>query len=249
MQTNYSRSLRKQVQERGPRDEQERSVVALSIIAQKFQLPEGGILFEDPSLRAIDESMELHLPYPQIALEYPKRGFAEIVFAEEVGECIRLRCANRSGGSWWVTGIFELPRAGYLDRSVSGYMGFPGIAMFDVETQETLAMDDNYTCARVLLSFLNALACSNVHTLRVAPAKPKAKTALPFDAYHLLTVDLAACASGGLGLGTHRSPREHLRRGHIRRLQSGARIWVNAAVVNAGVGGQITKDYRFRAAA
>jgi hypothetical protein len=47
---------------------------------------------------------------------------------------------------------------------------------------------------------------------------------------------------------THRSPREHLRRGHIRIYQSGRRIWVNSTLVNAGVGGRISTVRDLRAA-
>jgi hypothetical protein len=88
-----------------------------------------------------------------------------------------------------------------------------------------------------------------VHTQKLPPLKApkkKAKDALPFDSYHILTVD----APGGGNLngrsGGHRSPREHLRRGHIRRYENGARIWVNATVVNAGIGGRVSKDYLLR---
>ena len=54
----------------------------------------------------------------------------------------------------------------------------------------------------------------------------------------------------GMPSGHHRSPREHLRRGHIRRLADGRRIWVNAAIVGAGKGvGVVSKDYALRHAA
>lgn len=52
----------------------------------------------------------------------------------------------------------------------------------------------------------------------------------------------------GLG-GTHRSPRQHLRRGHIRRLQTGKKVWVNSAVVGARNGGVICSTYAIREAA
>lgn len=52
----------------------------------------------------------------------------------------------------------------------------------------------------------------------------------------------------GLG-GTHRSPRQHLRRGHIRRIQSGKKVWVNSAVVGAKNGGVICSTYAIREAA
>jgi len=33
---------------------------------------------------------------------------------------------------------------------------------------------------------------------------------------------------------TRTSPRTHFRRGHIRRLQSGARVWISDTIVNPG---------------
>ena len=100
-----------------------------------------------------------------------------------------------------------------------------------------------------LYTFLNALACKNVKIIKTNEAKPrgKEKDALGFDAYHILTlvVDRAPGDSTPKG-GTHRSPREHLRRGHIRKLNSGGAIWVNSCLVNGGVGGKITKGYRLQ---
>ena len=49
--------------------------------------------------------------------------------------------------------------------------------------------------------------------------------------------------------GTHRSPRQHLRRGHIRNLQNGKKVWVNAAVVGAKESGVICNNYAIREAA
>lgn len=108
--------------------------------------------------------------------------------------------------------------------------------------------------ANIVADFLNALACRNVH-IEKSPAKAtkqgkKVKAALPFDDYHFLTVDVpgkAGVRGEGMG-GSHRSPREHLRRGHIRRLESGP-IWVNACVVNAGVGSKVGKSYLLRKSA
>ena len=43
--------------------------------------------------------------------------------------------------------------------------------------------------------------------------------------------------------GTHASPRMHKRRGHIRRLASGKRVWIRDAIVGKPKGGRIEKDY------
>ena len=118
------------------------------------------------------------------------------------------------------------------------------------------ALDGNEFRHRELLvplHFLNALSCANVHVERDLPKKAgkKINSALPFDTYHVLTIDVPGHAGAvGSPTGGHRSPREHLRRGHIRRLEGGRRIWVNATVVAAGRGaGVVTKDYALRAAA
>lgn len=119
-----------------------------------------------------------------------------------------------------------------------------------VDFQGEFMVDHEGGGASVLLGFLNAISCSNVEILRSDPPKIKAKLrkALPFDSYHLLTIDVRSQAGGEASIGgSHRSPREHLRRGHIRRYESGLRVWVNATVVNPGVGGKVHKDYRVTA--
>jgi hypothetical protein len=98
------------------------------------------------------------------------------------------------------------------------------------------------------------LHCKNVHTEKIEVSKTRKaihsskKAALPFDTYHVLTIDAPGKpGEGERAGGNHRSPREHLRRGHIRRLGGGRRIWVNATVVAVGCsGGTVKKDYALR---
>lgn len=163
--------------------------------------------------------------------------------------------ADNAEIGWFVLGGEEecryLPKVGYLDRS-SAPNGMPTIKYMlhlagGEEKEKSLEepIDDPF----VILSFINALSCSNVRTARHEPKKSKPKSALPFDAYHVLTIGTTGVSRIAPGIGAHRSPREHLRRGHIRRLDDGRRIWVNATVVAAGRGaGVVTKDYAFRAA-
>ena len=105
-----------------------------------------------------------------------------------------------------------------------------------------------------VLELIEALSCSNVQheALQVRPLNKSAmkRGALPFDEYHVLTVRSTVAAPGCIPTMLpfdRRAPREHLRRGHIRRLQDGRRIWVNATVVNAGAQGVIEKSYRMAA--
>lgn len=280
---NYSRQLVKQCMGllNVPGLEPERraqlaSVVDLHGASIKFLLPDGGRLYDDVELRALDESVALRLPYPYVCLEYHSsgndRGMGEpiglvngipqyerddfisapkrVVYARERGGYIVVTVAfwARHDGAWRVLPECALPVTGYLDRGVS-FSGRPAIKVAFQDTR--VPMSDYMDELGAMLCFLNVMQCANVHVERSEPKKSgkKVKTALPFDTYHILTIDVPGSAGGGMATGWHRSPREHLRRGHIRRLADGRRIWVNATVVAAGRGaGGVTKDYAIRSA-
>lgn len=221
--------------------------------AKKFLLPPGGVLLFDPELRAINEAEQIHLPFDFIALEYSVPDVypsKRVVFARDEGGFIFGDCMAWMDDrkSWSHTGYFSMPKTGYLDRTIRNLDGGPAVLMsshqYDMkEFREREPL--------VLLHFLNALACSNVRIERSEPknAGKKIKAALPFDTYHVLTIDVGRQqkSGGGTADGSNRHPREHLRRGHIRRLEDGRRIWVNATVVAAGRGvAKIEKDYMMK---
>ena len=228
--------------------------IKLAGLSRKFLLPEGGLLLDDKELRALDESGTLNLPFPEIALEFATpdtMGSRTIVFARERGEVIELTRATCVEGFGWIVLNHSrdgggLLRSGYLDRHSAPH-GMPTIKLRN-NSGEYAELDEPIGDTYVLLSFLNALSCSNVSIEESQPRKlnKAPKHALPFDSYHILTIDTGECGvEMPKGVGeTHRSPREHLRRGHIRRLAAGRRIWVNAAVIAAGRGvGVVSKDY------
>lgn len=101
--------------------------------------------------------------------------------------------------------------------------------------------------ANAMLALVEALSCRNV-THSALPVRKQSKKskkrgdAFDFDEYRVLELKHHNVAGAGKASSDHRSPREHLRRGHIRRLPSG-NVWVQACIVNAGVGGKIHKDY------
>lgn len=231
--------------------------VSLAAISTKFMLPDDRDLIEDPDFRGFDEGDELRLPYKAIALEY--RPWSEpdrlqnkfITFAVEHDDGVYFweMIYMPHDGKWLPSLKTRFPRTGFLERPGDGmaYM------RYDQADDDEAPPDIYQRPASRLLSFLNALQCSNVHIERSEPsATHKAlaaskRSALPFDTYHILTIDLPArLAANSSSAGPHRSPREHLRRGHIRRLDDGRRIWINATVVNAGIGGRVSKDYRLR---
>jgi hypothetical protein len=238
-------------------DKQADRIVALCMHSQKFLLPLDGKLFEPGELRELDESQPLRLPFGVIALEFIERRFdrhgaqiqaRRVIFAREASDGVYMTAFGvlRAGGRWNVLPQVFLPSTGYLDRSDPTQVivkaeyepgGSPAASFLDVVT---------------LLSFLNALSCSNVHADRSEQRRSKqaVKAALPFDAYYVLTVDVERAAESmslGTHVGPHRSPREHLRMGHHRTLPSGKRIWINEARVNSGKGiGKVDKAYRLR---
>jgi hypothetical protein len=104
-------------------------------------------------------------------------------------------------------------------------------------------------------AFVNAcsvIACSNVELADVvaSPALNKKRIAngkRPLFSYKVLQLDSensrkSRAPSGG---GSHASPRMHLRRGHIRRLD-GRTIWVRSTLVNSSSEGVVLKDYSVR---
>lgn len=234
--------------------------VPLMAKCQKFILPDQGVLFEDVHLRGISDLKKLTLPFDYVALEFQaslhnESGFGKsIICLEQREDKIIAITAAGKGDDWGAAGTWMIARKGAVASDREG-------ALFEVQPAHFLeaknlhpeSFDYRHNAVsqcQIVLNFLNALACSNVTTETVEARKASKKSAahaLPFDSYHVLTIKpSAAIARDGVG-GSHRSPREHLRRGHIRRLESGARVWVNATVVNPGIGGKVSKDYRVAA--
>lgn len=70
----------------------------------------------------------------------------------------------------------------------------------------------------------------------------KGKPPLQYD-WHTVTIQPPQIKSEPKG-GTHASPRLHDRRGHFRKLKSGARVWVNPCKVGDASKGTVFKDYK-----
>lgn len=223
--------------------------------AQKFMLPLTGRLLDDKQFRALDETQPLRLPFSVIALEF----FADVKSTLESGTSSkRIVIAQEEADRIWVHPVwwnderkkwicfhpFSIPSIGYLDRSIVAPDGQVTMNIRAAVDSNPADMTDDLGC---ILGFLNALQCSNVRTDTIQPRKAgkTVKAALTFDEYHILTIETASSSDAQNAGGSHRSPREHLRRGHIRRLESGRKIWINAAIIGAGKGaGKISKDYQ-----
>ncbi|WP_156901452.1 hypothetical protein [Azohydromonas australica] len=105
----------------------------------------------------------------------------------------------------------------------------------------------------MMIQACSVLNCANVTTvdMRAEPVinrKRIARGKQPFFSYKVLQLSAEpqthAVATVAGEKGTHASPRMHLRRGHLRRLESKS-IWVRHTMVNAGSKlGAVVKDYR-----
>lgn len=110
------------------------------------------------------------------------------------------------------------------------------------------------TSARAVLELLEALSCSNVKAVprnKVDHSKNRRrikKGKLPIYETKILTIEVPnSAAKQSIRTGTKKnSPRQHLRRGHIRRLSSGKNVWINACVVGSTEIGVIDKSYNVR---
>lgn len=193
----------------------------------------------------------------------PKAAF--VASESELGEdsiFVLMFCYNSMVG-WTPTGFVSIPKTNYLYRnypldcpnlnqSYNKKHGVPfAVTSWHISGLPELPPSDFSDEVGALLCFLNALQCSNVEVTKL-PRQTSNLThreALKVDQYHVLSMKLPKGQSSKTGPSNemHRSPREHLRRGHIRILQSGEKIWINSTVVNAGKGyGKITKDYHVK---
>jgi hypothetical protein len=99
----------------------------------------------------------------------------------------------------------------------------------------------------VVLELVEALSCKNVseeiYQKQICKTKNK-KRKIVFHETKMLVINASSGEAKNYrpGNSTHASPRQHLRRGHIRRLPSG-NYWVNSCVVGDPTKGTIDKQY------
>lgn len=159
----------------------------------------------------------------------------------------------------WLDGMWALQPAGAILKrdwqSQNNYILVRALPEFlDEEfalgrtTIDDMRFDVSSDCG-ALMELLEALSCRNVSTANhqdavVGNAKRVKEGKLPFYQTKMLVINSGYSPSGktGNGGGSHVSPRQHLRRGHIRRIESG-NIWVNSCVVGDSNKGIIKKQY------
>lgn len=101
------------------------------------------------------------------------------------------------------------------------------------------------SCA-ILFQAIHIMNCSNVELVDNMPLRVPKATKGPrrkFYIYKTLHIKTNRVVNMQKGGGSHASPRVHLRRGHIRRLDENRTTWVQACVVGNRKKGIVEKDY------
>lgn len=143
--------------------------------------------------------------------------------------------------------------------STKDWFNMKGISVMEwiprkMENKDTEQKSNEYefiqSQAYHFFEFIEALSCTNVEqTIHQQASLNNAQRIkshkLPIYETKVLTIKASekSASNGKIGYtGTHASPRQHLRRGHIRRLENG-NIWVNSCVVGDKEKGVIKKSY------
>ena len=216
--------------------------------------PFRGYLFE--SEPAVSNLEEYHQPFPVIALQFPilddrsktprKPTVAVIAHDEEKQELLVVQATKLQGHSNWswfpaglnvrVDGPLELNRLAIYPYN------FRNQPLSQDQTQLLVNSMNPAVMAAYELAVL--LQCQNISIVKVEPPsqvnekrKRKGKRPLP-DGYIICVArdvtrrEYDRDADDDDTKREYASPRTHFRRGHIRRLKSGDRVWVSPTIVN-----------------
>ena len=231
--------------------------------ANHFVLPDGGFVIKDAEFKNI-EGVIPRLPYPIITLEYTAEpGVEVVILAREMVvdgmECIRIvPFSFSSDNQTWV-----MPQAVVSVHSeehrVEGryHMRTHNTPLYEFLLNagkvKKFNMDHLTHALVIVMSFINALACPNVVTNTYPEANsgedPQQHTTrrskTTYETKYLTVLVPGNERQDPKSYGTGSPKREHLRRGHIRKLHNGKAVWVNACVVAAG-NERVDKQYRIK---
>lgn len=193
------------------------------------------------------EWADARAPFPTTLLQFatpnsPVKSHALILWYEADNGGVSIIAAERlrEGHEWRTTLPFR------VTRKDDGSFHFEEYGYNDTHEASTQFF-------AMALNLFYVLGCSNVATVdNAVPAalnKKRAKAGkFPVVEHKTLVIRLDAQRNANKDQGgTHASPRVHLRRGHVRKMESGRRVWVQACVVGSKHG-MVLKDYKISTA-
>ncbi len=223
-------------------------------ISTVFRLPDNGLLFnsyDDSNKKRLNSFVsEINLPFSVCTLEFDLSKVLDgtsLDNAETYKYCVTLvdnvdhisvfdmiDDGNKDG---WTFLSFDALR---LDKKTFEF--------YDNEESYGFGMPEVLNREKAIVDFICAMSCNNVEVIdsEIKPSTVKQtirkqKGKIPLFTHKILSINgkKALSANGG---GTHASPSQHLRRGHIRRLPN-KNVWVNACVVGKKDDGVVVKGY------
>lgn len=220
--------------------------------AQHFTLPAGGRLFDD-GLRGLDTDLHaIRLPFPIVTISFADGARRTLVVAQEqqaTGQTtIVVSVATDIGdGQGW--GFFPCT-AQPEQRNDDGSVGWQCFDAIGSRLDRTPMHEVMMAAGRSVLELVEALSCNNVAAEvveRIDPAvnaRRRRQGKLPLYETRVLVVKVGDVAHAiGAPMGDRNGPREHLRRGHVRRLPDGRKTWVQCCVVGSRALGVVRKTY------
>jgi len=222
-----------------------------------FSIPDEGVILSD-GLKGL-EGIDLKLPFKNITIEYYSKVNSLkilILAVQSEEEIIFIPFYQELNYKAFVPAS---SKCGFLDCKepfgVKKTRGYPSKNHFIVSNNYSDDVNDvNLQMAtRPIVELLEALSCTNITTEPLEQIDPKKNAKrikagkLPIYETKILVLKTPQTVSKGQpGGGAHASPRQHLRRGHIRRHHTAGNIWVNNCVVGDPAKGIIDKQYRVK---
>lgn len=212
--------------------------------AQHFALPDGGKVLDD-GLRGLEGMGPIRLPFKTISVEWWAEGSRFCVLAIDAETTVLVMFSLCLDGKNWA-----IPDAACIYEGLS--QGEVSAKFVGPDAEKIEAQPLMHVMVLAVLELCEALSCSNVDSEVMEPvdqrknAKRIKQGKLPMYETRRLVIKAPitrVAASPAQGDSDRQGPREHLRRGHIRRLQDGRRIWVQSCVVGSRENGVIHKSY------
>lgn len=237
----------------------------------KFILPRAGRLFGnfDLGVDTLKEIGNLYIPFNHTCLEYnsltkEKDIVKNIIYANDTGDHIQVNIGYYSNVQkrWFLLPECRIEKSNwlYFPTDKQSLIADDFRVRILISRDNLQSLNQLQPFIKVLVWFVVALSFRSTKT-EYSPytnenfKKSKfrmggSRIALPYDSYHVLKLDLEAIKqevhqkrNPDDPIILKRSPREHVRRAHIKRLH-GHIVFIPETVVNRGYDtGKVLKDY------
>lgn len=201
------------------------------------------------------------LPFPAISIEYFNPDKTQLnkhfILATQLPNELQIYSFFALSNNQWhlspISGVLSINKnikKSYLNGDISHKTLIPWMMKeLDSEIIDMITALSTIDMS-VVLELMEALICRNVYIETLEKGEHKKKNErrikqgkIPLYETKILVVNPAYKEIDKTDLGgTHASPRQHLRRGHIRRYATYS-VWINNTVVGKAENGIITKSY------